>query len=167
DASAVAAMESGQVDAAVMIDPAFSELQRRVGVQNVKVLADTRNQTGVRRELHVNTYPAAVLYADSDWLRNNPETARKLARAITRALGYIHTHSGTDIASKMPPEYSAGDPQVYAQAIDKAKDGFSQDGRLDSVGAVAVYQVLRQFDPEIANASIDVSKTYTNDYLSG
>lgn len=167
DASAVAAMESGQVDAAVMIDPAFSELQKRAGAQNVKVLADTRTQTGVRRELHVSTYPAAVLYADSDWLRNNPETARKLAGAIKRALDYIQTHSGSDIASKMPPEYSAGDPQVYAQAIDKAKDAFSPDGRVDSAGAVAVFQVLRQFDPDIAKASIDVSKTYTNDYLGG
>jgi NitT/TauT family transport system substrate-binding protein len=67
----------------------------------------------------------------------------------------------------MPPEYSAGDAQVYAQAIDKAKDAFSPDGRMDSAGALAVYGVLRQFDPDIAKASVDLNKTYTNDYLGG
>ncbi|WP_028925324.1 ABC transporter substrate-binding protein [Pseudonocardia acaciae] len=167
DTSAVAAMETGQVDAAVMIDPAFSQLQKRAGAQNVRTLADTRTQAGVRRELKVSSYPAAVLYSDSDWLKNNPQTARKLARAIKRALDYVHTHSGSDIAAKMPPEYSGGDAQVYAQAIDKAKDAFSPDGRMDSAGAIAVFGVLRQFDPDIGKASVDLNKTYTNDYLGG
>lgn len=165
DSSAVAAMETGQVDAAVMLDPAFSQLQKRVGAANVKVLSDTRTEAGVQRDLQVSTYPAAVLYSNAEWLRDNPETARKLARAITRALDYVHSHSGADIAAKMPPEYSAGDAQIYAQAIDSAKAAFSPDGRIDMAGAQAVYGVLKEFTPEIANASIDVSKTFTNDYL--
>jgi NitT/TauT family transport system substrate-binding protein len=165
DASAVAAMQTGQVDAAVMIDPAFSLLQKRVGAQNVKVLSDTRTAEGLQRDLNVSTYPAAVLYADGRWLRDNPDTARKLARAIKRALDYVHTHSAADIAAKMPPEYSAGDAEVYTRAIDTAKPAFSPDGRIELSGAQAVYGVLRQFTPEIAQANVDVSKTFTNDYL--
>lgn len=163
DASAVAAMENGQVDAAVMLDPAFSTLRKRVGA--VKVLSDTRTAEGVQRDLNVSTYPAAVLYADAKWLKENPETARKLARAIKRALDFVHSHSGAEVAAKMPPEYSAGDAAVYAQAIDAAKSAFSPDGRIATDGAEAVYGVLRQFTPEIANAEIDVAKTFTNDYL--
>src|SRR5262249_13392616 len=57
DTSAVAAMETGQVDAAVMLDPAFSQLQKRVGAANVHVLSDTRTEAGVRRDLNVSSYP--------------------------------------------------------------------------------------------------------------
>jgi sulfonate transport system substrate-binding protein len=165
DTSAVAAMESGQVDAAVMLDPAFAQLQKRAGAENVRVLSDTRTAEGVQRDLNVSMYPAAVLYSDAGWLEDNPETARKLARAIKRALDYVHSHSGTEIAAAMPPEYAAGDPAIYATAIDNAKAAYSPDGRIDVAGAEAVYGVLKQFTPEIAAAPIDVGKTFTNDYL--
>ncbi|GAA5160828.1 ABC transporter substrate-binding protein [Pseudonocardia eucalypti] len=165
DASAVAAMENGQVDAAVMLDPAYSTLVKRIGGQNVKVLSDTRTLDGVQRDLGVTSYPASALYSGSSWLTDNPETARKLARAIKRALDFIHSHSGAEVAAKMPPEYSAGDAAIYAQAIEAAKSAFSPDGRISPEGAEAVYGVLRQFTPEIANAKIDVSKTFTNDYV--
>jgi len=165
DSSAVAAMEQGQVDAAVMLDPAFAQLQKRAGAENVQVLSDTRTAEGVQRDLNVSTYPAAVLYADAAWLEDNPETARKLARAIKRALDYVHSHSAAEIAAAMPPEYAAGDPEIYATAIDSAKAAFSPDGRIDMAGAEAVYGVLKQFTPEIASAPIDVGKTFTNDYL--
>jgi NitT/TauT family transport system substrate-binding protein len=167
DSSAVAAMETGQVDAAVMLDPAFSLLRKRVGADAVRVLSDTRTAAGVQRDLKVATYPAAVLYSDARWLRDNPETARKLARAIKRALDYVHSHSGADIAAKMPPEYSAGDAEIYAQAIDSAKPAFSPDGRIETSGAQAVHGVLKELTPEIAQANIDLSKTFTNDYLGG
>jgi len=93
-------------------------------------LSDTRTAAGVQRDLKVATYPAAVLYSDARWLRDNPETARKLARAIKRALDYVHSHPAADIAAKMPPEYSAGDAEIYAQAIESAKPAFSP-GRPD------------------------------------
>ncbi|WP_232667737.1 ABC transporter substrate-binding protein [Pseudonocardia sp. TRM90224] len=165
DTSAVAAMESGQVDAAVMLDPAFAQLQKRVGAENVRVLSDTRTAEGVQRDLNVSTYPAAVLYSDAAWLRDNPETARKLAKAIKRALDYVHSHSGAEIAAAMPPQYAAGDPAIYATAIENAKAAISPDGRIDVAGAQAVYGVLKQFNPEIAAATIDINKTFTNDYL--
>ncbi|MEJ3655490.1 ABC transporter substrate-binding protein [Actinomycetes bacterium KLBMP 9759] len=165
DTSAVAAMEAGQVDAAVMLDPAFAQLQKRVGAENVRVLSDTRTAEGVQRDLNVSTYPAAVLYSDAAWLRDNPETARKLAKAIKRALDYVHSHSGAEIAAAMPPQYAAGDPAIYATAIENAKAAISPDGRIDVAGAQAVYGVLKQFNPEIAGATIDIGKTFTNDYL--
>ncbi|MFI8993229.1 ABC transporter substrate-binding protein [Streptomyces sp. NPDC053542] len=165
DSTAVAAMEQGRVDAAVMLDPAVSQLQKRAGAKRVKILTDTRNERGVKEDFGVSTYPAAVLYSDREWLDDHPDQARKLAKAIVRALKYIDTHSAKEIAAKMPRKYAGDDPAVYEQAIDQAKDAYAKDGLIRPDGAAAVHKVLAAFTPEIAKAEVDVKKTYTNEYL--
>lgn len=163
NAGAVAAMEQGKVDAAVMVDPSISVLQQRVGT--VRILADTRTVDGTKQEFGVDNYPASVLYSSQDWLTNNADTARKLANAIVRALHWIDQHSAAEIADRMPPEYAAGDRAIYVQAIERAKESFSKDGVLHPDGAQAAYAVLAKFNPEVAQAKIDLTKTYSNDYL--
>ncbi|QUH06132.1 ABC transporter substrate-binding protein [Saccharopolyspora erythraea] len=165
DSTAVAAMEQGRVDAAVMLDPAVSQLQQRVGADRVRVLTDTRTEQGVREDFGVSTYPAAVLYSTREWLDAHPEQARRLAAAIVRALEWIRTHSAQEIADRMPPEYAAGDRQVYVRSIEQVKAAYSPDGRIEADGAEAVRSVLARFIPEVAGADIDLTRTYTNDYL--
>ncbi|MEU6116745.1 ABC transporter substrate-binding protein [Streptomyces sp. NPDC047117] len=165
DSTAVAAMEQGRVDAAVMLDPAVSQLQKRVGAKQVKLLTDTRTEKGVQEDFGVSTYPAAVLYSDRDWLEDHPDRARKLAKAVLKALKYIDTHSAKEIAAKMPRQYAGDDPAVYEKAIAQAKDAYAKDGRIRADGAAAVHKVLSAFTPEIAKADVDLEKTYTNEYV--
>lgn len=165
DSSAVAAMEQGRVDAAVMLDPAFSLLQQRAGVDKVKILTDTRTAEGVQEDFGVATYPAAVLYSTGQWLDNNGDNARKLAKAIVRTLEWIDQHSAEEIAAEMPEEYAQGNREVYVEAIGKVKEAYSKDGTIQPDGAEAVRSVLAQFIPEIERANVDVSGTYSNDYL--
>ncbi|WP_199542799.1 ABC transporter substrate-binding protein [Prauserella sp. PE36] len=165
DSSAVAAMEQGRVDAAVMLDPAFSLLQQRAGVDKVKILTDTRTAEGVQEDFGVATYPAAVLYSTGQWLENNGDNARKLAKAIVRTLEWIDQHSAEEIAAEMPEEYAQGNREVYVEAIGKVKEAYSKDGTIQPDGAEAVRSVLAQFIPEIERANVDVSGTYSNDYL--
>lgn len=163
DATAVAAMERGKVDAGVMLDPAFSLLQKRAGT--VKVLADTRSAEGVREAYGVDTYPAAVLYSRTDWVDANKETATKLAKAILDTLTWIREHSAQEIADKMPKEYAGGDPALYVEAIGHLKAAYSPDGKIHEDGARTVLEVLSEFEPDIAKAKVDLTKTYTNDLL--
>ncbi|MFF5992998.1 ABC transporter substrate-binding protein [Prauserella flavalba] len=165
DSSAVAAMEQGRVDAAVMLDPAFSLLQQRAGADKVKILTDTRTAEGVQEDFGVSTYPAAVLYSTGQWLENNGDNARKLAKAIVRTLEWIDQHSAEEIAAEMPEEYAQGNREVYVEAIGKVKDAYSKDGTIQPDGAEAVRSVLAQFIPEVERADVDVSGTYSNDYL--
>ncbi|PXY24379.1 ABC transporter substrate-binding protein [Prauserella flavalba] len=165
DSSAVAAMEQGRVDAAVMLDPAFSLLQQRAGADKVKILTDTRTAEGVQEDFGVSTYPAAVLYSTGQWLENNGDNARKLAKAIVRTLEWIDQHSAEEIAAEMPEEYAQGNREVYVDAIGKVKDAYSKDGTIQPDGAEAVRSVLAQFIPEVERADVDVSGTYSNDYL--
>jgi NitT/TauT family transport system substrate-binding protein len=153
------------VDAAVMIDPAFAQLEARAG--DLTVLSDTRTQEGVQEAYGTETYPAAVLYTREGWLEDNTDTAAKLSRAITRALAWIQEHSAEEIADSMPEEYGGDDPSLYATAIENSKPMFSPDGRMDPEGAEAVLSVLRQSDEEVASTDIDLARTFTNDLIDG
>lgn len=163
DATAVAAMEQGQVDAAVMLDPAFSQLEARA--DEVKVLADTRTQEGVQEVYGTDTYPAAVLYATQTWIDDNEKTAAALADSILCALEFIESHSAEEIAAEMPPQYAGDEPELYTQSIEALKDAYNPQGTIDRQGAEAVRDVLADSTPEIADADVDVSQTYTNEFV--
>lgn len=164
-ASAVAAMERGEVDAAVMVDPSISQLQKRAGTDKVKILTDTRTGAAVKEDYGVSTYPAAVLYSSRDWIEGHTDETKGLAAAIVRALKYIDSHSAKDIAAKMPSQYAGDDPDVYVQSIQNAKDAYAKDGSIQADGAEAVYKVLARFNEDVSKAKVDLSKTYTNKYL--
>ncbi len=163
DATAVAAMEQGQVDAAVLLDPAFSQLQARAG--NMTILADTRTKEGVQKVYGTDTYPAAVFYAKQDWIKDNQETTRKLAASVRCALDFIQANDAEAIAAKMPPQFAGEDRDLYVKAIGALKDAYNPTGTIDQAGAQAVRDVLAQSQPEIAGAKVDVAKTFTNDFV--
>ncbi|MGW4845691.1 ABC transporter substrate-binding protein [Nocardia brasiliensis] len=164
-ATAVAAMAHGRVDAAVLVDPAFSLLQKRSGADKVGVLLDARSSEGVEQTFGVSKYPASVLYSSSRWLDGHRTTASALAKAIVRTLQWIQGHSAEEIAARMPAEFAQDDRPTYVETIAKIKDGFSTDGALSADGAEAVRKVLAQSDRTVAAAEIDLSQTYSNDYL--
>jgi NitT/TauT family transport system substrate-binding protein len=161
--TAVAAMEEGKVAAAVMLDPAVSQLEKRAG--KLKLVYDLRTVRGVESVYRTGSYPAAVLYAKSVWLEKNPETARKLARAITRTLQWIAAHDGAEIAAKMPASYAGGDTELYAKAIEVAKPMFTADGKMPGDGPAAVLDTQRTSNPEMKGADVDLTKTYTNEFV--
>lgn len=163
DATAVAAMEQGQVDAAVMLDPAFSQLEARAG--EVEVLADTRTEEGVQDVYGTTTYPAAVLYANQRWIDDNQETADKLADSIMCALEFIEANEAEQIAAEMPPQFAGENRELYVKAVAALKDAYNPSGQIDEEGAKAVRDVLAQSQPEIAKADVDVANTYTNEFV--
>ena len=162
-AGAVAAMETGKVDAAVMAEPAISQLRARKG--ELRILAHTQSLTGVREVYGVSSYPAAVLYSHTDWVEKNQILAARLAKAIRRTLAWIQAHSAADIAAKMPEAMRGGDPALYTQAIANSKDMFSPDGILDDEAAQAVVGVLGESLERVRLAKPDVKQCYTNRFV--
>ncbi|HEX2049519.1 MAG TPA: ABC transporter substrate-binding protein [Actinomycetota bacterium] len=161
--TAVAAMEKGKVDAAVMVEPAVSVLEQRAG--GLDILADTRTAEGVEEVFGTAMYPGAVLYTTSEWLENNRETVGKLARAVARALEWISTHSPEEVMEAMPESFQGGDPEGYLQGITKTIPMYTQDGAMQEEGATAVHEVLSLSVPEVADADVDLSQTYTNEFV--
>ncbi len=86
--------------------------------------------------------------------------------AFVRGLKWIAGHSAEDIANLMPPEYALGNLPIYVRALSVSKPMYSPDGRFVPGAAETAHAVLKVFDPSIAQVAIDLSKTYTDAFVS-
>jgi len=162
DSTAVAAMEQGKVDAAIMLDPAITLLQGKF--KDLKILSDTRTQKDTL-EVFGGEYPGGALYTRAEWIAKNEGTAQALATAIVATLKWIHSHTPEEVMAKMPEDLVGPDKGLYLAALKNTLAMYSTTGKMDPKGAEAVLAVFAQSVPEIAKANIDLSKTYTNRFV--
>src|SRR6201996_3169885 len=162
NATAVAAMEQGQIDAAMMAEPAVTVLAKNH--PDLKILADTRTQKDTL-SIFGGDYPGGSLYATAAWVASHEKETQALTNAIVNTLKWIHSHSPEDIMAKMPPELVGKDKALYLAALKNTIPMYSETGLMDPKGAAAVLAVFSESSPEVAKANIDVSKTYTNKYV--
>lgn len=162
-ATAVAAVERGRVDAGWMAEPAFTLVKRRNPA--IRVLADLRDEQGLQAAFGTTTYPSAVLYSSGDWIRANRESAARLARAVVKTLNWMHTHSEQEIAGRTPKALRGEDDAIYTEALRSSMPMFSIDGRMNPDGAAAVLDLLAGSLEKVRAATIDLSRTYTNEFV--
>jgi NitT/TauT family transport system substrate-binding protein len=160
--TAVAAMEQGQIDAAVMLDPSVTVLQGSHA--DLRILSDTRTQNDTL-DVFGGEYPGGALYSTTAWVTSHEKEVQALTNAILSTLNWIHTHSAEEIMEKMPPEMVGKNKELYLAALKNTIPMYSQTGKMDPKGADAVLAVFSAGSPEVAKASIDVSKTYTNKFV--
>ena len=162
-ATAVAAMEHGKVNAAVMLDPAATLMQNKFK-ENFRLLSDTRTAKDTL-DVFGGEYPGGALYTRADWIAKNEAATQKMTNAIVATLKWIHSHTPEEIMAKMPDELIGPDKALYLAALKNTIPMYSQTGLMDPKGAQAVLAVFSQSVPEIAKANIDLSKTYTNRFV--
>ena len=161
-ATAVAAMEQGQIDAAVMLDPSVTVLQGRN--KDLKILSDTRTAHDTL-EVFGGEYPGGALYTKAEWIAKHPKETQALTNAMLATLKWIHSHTPEEIMAKMPENLVAADKDGYLAALKNTIPMYSETGRMDPKGAQAVLDVFSQSSPEVKNAHVDLSKTYTNTFI--
>jgi NitT/TauT family transport system substrate-binding protein len=161
-ATAVAAMEQGQIDAAVMLDPSVTVLQGNH--PDLKILSDTRTQHDTLA-VFGGEYPGGALYATTAWVNSHQKEVQALTDAIVATLAWIHSHSPEEIMAKMPDEIVGKNKELYLAALKNTIPMYSETGKMDPKGADAVLAVFSEGSPEVAKANIDVTKTYTNKYV--
>jgi NitT/TauT family transport system substrate-binding protein len=161
-ATAVAAMEQGQIDAAVMLDPAVTVLQ--ASHPDLKILSDTRTQKDTL-EVFGGEYPGGALYSTAAWVGSHEKEVQALTSAIVNTLTWIHSHSPEEIMAKMPEEMVGKNKEQYLAALKNTIPMYSETGKMDPKGADAVLAVFSQGSPDVAKANIDVTKTWTNKYV--
>jgi len=161
-ATAVAAMEQGSIEAAIMLDPAVTLLQGKN--KDLRILADTRTQKDTL-EVFGGEYPGGALYTKADWIAKNPQAVQGMTTAIVNTLKWIHSHTPEEIMAKMPEELVGADKALYLAALKNTLPMYSHTGKMDPKGAQAVLDVFSQSSPEVAAAKIDLSKTYTNKFV--
>src|SRR3954453_6950001 len=160
--TAVAAMEQGQMDAALMPCPSVTVLQG--SHKDLRILSDTRTQKDTL-ETFGGEYPGGALYSTAAWVAGHEKETQALTNAILGTLAWIHSHSPEEIMAKMPEETVGKNKDLYLAALKNTIPMYSETGKMDPKGADAVLAVFSVGSPEVANAKIDVSKTFTNKYV--
>src|SRR5438309_2095616 len=161
NAARVTALEHSKVDAAILGEPGLAVLNKR-HPQGITVLADLTIPAGVKSNFGSDVYPGSVLFAQTRWLRENPEAARRLARAVQRSLRWCHEHTAHEIAERMPPALRIEDRATYEQAIVNIIPILSKDGVMPADAAEAERNMLVRTSEAVRRASLDVRTTYTN-----
>jgi len=103
-ASAVAAIQKGEIDALANVDPAISKLQ---STGDVVVLAETRTTEGTTKVLG-GPMSAAVLYLRRQFADRNPNTVQALVNAFYKTLKWLDQATTDEIADKVPAGILAG-----------------------------------------------------------
>jgi NitT/TauT family transport system substrate-binding protein len=161
-ATAVAAMEQGQIDAAVMLDPSVTVLQGNHA--DLRILSDTRTEKDTLA-VFGGEYPGGALYSTAAWVNGHEKEAQALTNAILNTLAWIRAHSAEEIMAKMPSEMVGKNKELYLTALKHTIPMYSANGKMDPKGADAVLAVFSVGSPDVAKANIDVSKTYTNRFV--
>jgi NitT/TauT family transport system substrate-binding protein len=157
----IAALQKGAIDGGMTTDPTVATiLDQKAG----KILLDMRTPQGSQEALG-GPYPSSSLYMQTDWVNSHKDTVQKLVDAFVKTLTWMSTHSASQIAAKMPADYSQGNKALYAQAIKSTLPMFTKDGVMPADGPATVEKVLKAFNPNIKNAKVDLSKTYTTEFV--
>ncbi|MEU8028563.1 ABC transporter substrate-binding protein [Streptomyces sp. NPDC049099] len=158
----ISALQQGSIDAGMTTDPTVATiLDKKAG----KVLLDMRTPEGSQKALG-GPYPSSSLYMQTDWVNGHKDTVQKLVNAFVKTLKWMSTHSADEIAAKMPADYSQGNKALYAQAIKSTLPMFTDDGVMPQGGPETVEKVLKSFNANIKNAKVDLSKTYTTEFVN-
>ncbi|MFJ5677804.1 ABC transporter substrate-binding protein [Streptomyces sp. NPDC093097] len=157
----LSALEQGSIQGGMTTDPTVAQVvNKKIG----KVLVDMRTPEGSKEALG-GLYPSSSLYMNTDWVNSHKDTVQKLANAFVKTLKWMSAHTPEEIAAKMPADYAQGGKELYAQAIKDTLPMFTKDGVMPADGPDTVQRVLKAFNPNLKNASLDLTKTYTTEFV--
>ena len=126
--------------------------------------SDTRTLKGTE-QLFGGPMPAGSLYAPEDFIQKNPNTIQALATAMVKALHWIQAAGPSDIIKTVPEAYLLGDRALYLASFNAVRDAISPDGMITEAGAKTTLGALASFNERIKPAEIDLTRTYTNEFV--
>jgi sulfonate transport system substrate-binding protein len=159
--AAIAAIrKGGELDAVVQFDPNLTELD---SAGDVKIIADSRTEAGTK-QVYGGNYLANGLFAKAAWVKANPNTVQALTNAMVRTRQWMQKASIDEIIAAMPKDYYEGNPQTYRASVEKNLPSFLWNGIGTLEAAGNVLNSISIFEPELKNAKIDLSRTFTNEF---
>ncbi len=162
-ASAVAAVESGRIDAAVLAGGDHLRLLRRE--PSLRILVDGSLPEVMRDTFGGNLYASGALAAKQEWLERNPEIARRLARAAGAALQWIRSHTPEEIRDHLPESARSQDAEGDLEIIRWSLGGFTPDGKMPVGAPEAMKRYLDATVDNVRSAKINLAETWTNEFL--
>ncbi len=157
----IAAMQQDKIQAGMTTEPTISRLLK---TGEARVLVDMRSPEKTKEALG-GPYPFASLYMETAWVNSHKDTVQKLANAFVKTMRFINTHSAEEIADKMPKDFYVGDKDGYVKALAEGKAQYTPDGVMPEGGPETVLKVLQSFSKSVKGKQIDLSKTYTTEFV--
>jgi NitT/TauT family transport system substrate-binding protein len=158
----IAALQQGKIDAGMTTEPTISRiLSTGVG----KVLVDLRTPQSTQAALG-GPYPFISLFMSNGYVNSHKDVVQKLVNAYVKTLKWMHTHTATEIADKMPADYYAGNKALYVTALQNQMAIFSPDGLMPAGAPQSVLNTEYQSNLVPKSKSIDLNATYTNEFAS-
>jgi NitT/TauT family transport system substrate-binding protein len=159
--TAVAAIKRGEIDAISNLDPVITKLEQD---GDIVVKADSRTEQG-NIQLFGGNNPAAVIYLKADFIEKNPVTTQRIVNAHYKALKWLEKASAEDVAKTVPEAYYIGDRALYVSAFNASRPMFSKTGIIPEKGMQNANEMLVLFDKEVADAKVDLSKTFDDRFV--
>jgi NitT/TauT family transport system substrate-binding protein len=159
--TAVAAMQKGEIDAISNLDPVITKLEQD---KLIVVLADSRTEEG-NQKLFGGNNPAAVVYLKTDFIQKNPETTQRIVNAFYKALKWLEKASPEDVVKTVPEEFYLGDRSLYISAFKASAPMYSKTGIIPEQGMKNANEMLILFDQEVADAKVDLRKTFDDRFV--
>jgi NitT/TauT family transport system substrate-binding protein len=159
----IAALQQKAIACGMTTEPTVSQvLKENLGF----ILLDMRTAAGSRQALG-GVYPATSLYMTTAFVDGHQAVIQKLVNAYVATLTWIQGHTGAQIADQMPVDYYSGvGKAAYAAALDSEKGIFNPSGIMPPDGPRTCLAVLSAFNPAVKGKAIDLSKAYTDQFVT-
>jgi NitT/TauT family transport system substrate-binding protein len=162
-ATFIAAMQHKNIDCGMTTEPTVSKLLATGGAY---IIYDTRTAAGAQ-EAFGGEYPATSLYMTTAYVMAHRDIVQKLVNAYVRTLKWIQSHTAAQITDQMPADYYAGvGKDAYTKALDAEKGIYNPTGKMPPSGPQTCLAVLSAFNPNVKGKNIDLSKTYTDQFVN-
>ena len=156
----IAAIDHQTIDGGMTTEPTISRL---TSSGKGKVLVDLRTPESTRAALG-GDYPFIGIFAKNDWVNANKDAAQRLVNAYVKTLKFIHSHTAAQIAAKMPPDYYAGNQDLYVNALQNQISIFGTDCKMPAGGPETVMKIQQAYVPSFKGKTANLSETYTNEF---
>jgi hypothetical protein len=89
---------------------------------------------------------------------------QKMVNALVKANKLITSSSGDELARLLPKEIS-GDPKLYAESFEHAREAFPPDSLVSRDGVARVIETMRAFDVVPAGMRFEPESVYDNRFV--
>ena len=154
------AIEKDSVHAGMMLDPFFTTfLKQGKGYALVDMFTIKGTQEAMGGEVQGTT-----LLTRPDVIAKRPATVQKMVNALVKANRLIAGSSGEQMAQMLPKDL-AGDPKLYAESFEHAREGFPPDSLVSRDGVARVIETMRVFEAVPATLKIEPESIFDNRYV--
>lgn len=159
--AAMNALRSGQVHALCHADPIMTLLEQKA---DMRIVGDLRSLKAAQ-DMFGGNMPASCLYAPQAFVQKQPAQAQALANGVVHALKWLQTAAPADLVKAVPAGFLMGDRALYLAAFGRVRETYSTNGLMPEDGAATALRVLSRAHPELADAKVELARTYTDDFV--